>query len=63
MPVKNGEKVAETIVKGKVGSLVKGTVGVVKTATSVGQRLDKLFGTENMTAFPLQRPTKVKKKK
>jgi hypothetical protein len=55
MPVKNGKKVVEGI--------VKGTVGVVKTATSVGQRLDKLLGTQNMTAFPLQKPTKVKKKK
>jgi len=54
MPVKNGKKVVEGI--------IKGTAGVVKTATSVGQRLDKLLGTQNMTAFPLQRPTKVKRK-
>lgn len=55
MPAKKATKKA-------VGAMVKGTVGVVKTATSVGKRLDKLLGTENMTAFPLQKPTKVKRK-
>jgi len=54
MPVKIGKRLVKTI--------VKGTVGVVKTATSVGQRVDKLLGTQNMTAFPLQKPTKVKRK-
>lgn len=55
MPAKKAAKKA-------MRGMIRGQNAFVRTATAAGKRLDKLFGTQNMTAFPLQKPTKVKRK-
>lgn len=43
--------------------LAVGTIGTAVAAKRLGQRLDEHFGTEDMSAFPIKKGFKGKKKK
>jgi len=54
------KKAAKIAYQGVAKTILKPAFKVVEGATRLGKRLDKRFGTENMTAFTLQKKSKGK---